>query len=471
LTNPATQWAKYKYYDPELNMDQKSSGWLEGVNKQIFKDISESNFALEAVKTYKFYAACGNSALLHETKLTDAGAFDGFRFTSIHLSNIAWQQNKDGMVDECVISWTMTAKQMAEKWGAENLSKETQKLLADEPHEQIEVLQFIHRRDGIKDIGADLAVPKERPYANIYMESTANHIIQEGGYYEFPIYVPRGTVNPGEHHGRGQGHLALPDTRSLNNLMKEYMTAVARDNNPPLLINQRDYLGSLDIGPRTLNVVRDVNGIRELTSTARSDRVLDLMERKIAAIRSLFFLDKLQPLANLDKKERMSQFEVAKRLEEMNISLGPAINSLITEWLQPMMVRCIKAKIRTGAIPELPPLLREKGLDVKIDFINPLAQSQQVQELSNTQEWLMGIAQLAQFNPEVVDVVNADGIAINNGVILSVPETAIQDPEVVQQIREQRAQQQQQQAAVEQANMAADTAAKLGGTGGTEQEV
>ena len=461
LTNPATTWSKLRYQTDALNNDDEAVKWLEQVNMIIHNEFAESNFDTEIAKSYQSLVALSNMAMFHESD-SDDETFDGFRFTSLHLSNLSWSENKDGIVDTVFRKFTLTARQALEKWGP-NVHNNVIKIAEENPDKALDFVQAIYPRDK-KDVKLNelgLAPGEYRPFASIYIDTMHKNIVEESGYYEFPIHVARWSLTPGEKYGRGPSLYALPNVRTINKLMEEYLIAVARDNNPPILVSSRDVMGNLNLGPKGLSVVRDVNGVRELVSSARMDRVFDVLGRLEASIRSIFFIDKIQPLSNLDKKERMSQLEVTKRLEEMQSVLGPVISRLNSELLQPLILRMFKVLLRSNVLPPIPDIIKELGLDVEIVFVNQLARSQQIQDVTTIQQWVANLAQMAQMDPTVLDNINPDGIAKHTAKILGVPEIAIRNNDEIEMMRKQRQEQQQQMAAMQQAQAGADIASKL----------
>lgn len=462
LTNPATTWSKLRYQDDRLNNDEEALQWLEQVNKKIHTELAESNFDTEISKSYQSLVALNNMAFFQESDTDENGIFQGFRFTSLHLSQMAWSENKDGIVDTLYRKFTMTARQAFEKWG-DSVSDKMIKILQENPDKDLDFVQVIFPREE-KDIQLNelgLAPGNKRPFASIYIDMNHKHKLEESGYYEFPIHVTRWSLAPGEKYGRGPSLYALPNVRTINKLMEEYLIAVARDNNPPVLVSSRDVMGNLNLGPKGLSVVRDVNGVRELVSSARMDRVFDVLNRLESSIKSIFFIDKLQPLGSLEKKERMSQFEVTKRLEEMQSVLGPVLSRLNSEFLQPLVIRAFKILLRSNSLPPVPDIIRELGLDIEIVFVNQLARSQQIQDITTIQQWVQNMGQLAQIDPTVLDNVNSDGIAKHSAQILGVPEVALRNIDEVQALRKQRAEAQQQAAQMEQAQAGAEIASKL----------
>lgn len=462
LTNPATVWSKLRFQEDELNNDEEATMWLEKVNAKIHNEFNESNFDTEMAKCYQSFVSMANMALFHELNEDDKDFFSGLRFTSLHLSELMWAEDKNGTVDTIFRKFQMTARQMFEKWG-NKVSDDVIKALTNNPDLSFEILHAIFPRDKKKvklnELG--LADGTKRPFASFYIEMNKKNVLSESGYYEFPIHVGRWSLMPGERFGRGPGHLAIPDIRSLNKLMQLNLEALAKDINPPLLAQQRDVLGQLDLRPKSISVVRDVNGFKELNSQARTDRVETSIVRLKESVRSIFFLDKLL-LPNRQDTGEMTAFEISQRIEQMHRVLGPTLSRINSEVLQPLVVRAFKIMLRAGALPAMPDILKEKGVDIEIVFVNQLARAQQIQDVSNIQQWVVNLSQLAQINPQVVDNIDVDGIARHTAKILGVPEVAIMNSKEVEQIRQARQQAMQQAQQLEALNKGADAAAKLG---------
>ena len=462
LTNPATVWSTLRFQDDVLNNDQESVAWLENANKMIHNKINESNFNTEIAKGYQSFAALANMALLFEENETG-----GFRFTAMHIAQVSWGEDKDGVVDTLYRKFNLTAKQAVQRWG-DDVHENIKKCLEKEPEKEFSFMHCVYPRNNedIKLNEMGLAPGKYRPVASLYIDMTHCSMVEEGGYYEMPMYVARWSLMPSERYGRGPGHLALPDTRTLNRLKQRGLEAIDLQVRPPILANQRDVFGTLDMRPGRISIVKDNTGVREFVSQARSDILQFSTEDLKASIKSIFFLDKLLLPPRTETGE-MTAFEVAQRTEQMQRVLGPTLSRLNHELLNPLVVRAFKILLRTGQLPPMPDVLAENGIDVEIVFLNQLARAQQIQDVNTIQQWVQGLAGVAQFDPSVLDNVDVDGIAKHTGKILGVPEIAIKNDKEVAQIRQARQQQAQQQQALQSGVQAADVASKLDGLSDT----
>lgn len=455
LTNPATVWSKLRFQEEELNNDEESNIWLERVNQTIHNELNESNFNTEIAKGYQSFVGLANMVLFHEE--TDIGKFV---FTAVHIAKIVWAEDKNGMVDTVYRKFTLTARQAVAKFG-KAVHLDIRKEAIENPDKEYPFLHFIGPREEkfVKFDSLGLAVAKNRPIASLYIDMEHIALVEEGGYYEMPVLVSRWSLLPGETCGRGPGHLALPDTRTLNLLKQRGLEAIDIQIRPPIMANQRDVMGTLDLRPGSVNIVRDHSGIKEFVSQSRSDILQFSIEDLKASIKSIFFLDKLLLPPRTETGE-MTAYEVSQRTEQMQRVLGPVLSRLNNELLSPLVVRSFKILLRSGRLPQVPSMLRERGINVDIVFINQLARAQQIQDVSTIQQWVQGLLQIAQLNPAVVDMINTDGIAKHTAKILGVPEVAVQNDKTVQAVREQRAQQQQQQQQMAMAVQGADVAAK-----------
>lgn len=485
LTNPAIEWSKLRFKQNELNDNVDAINWLEEVNNRIHDAFQESNFNNEISKNYKMFTSLGSMALLHEEiDRKDGGPFEQFRFKAIHLSEIAWSENEQGLVDMCFRKFCLSARQAFERWG-EKLPEYVLDALETDPDKKFNFVHFIGPRDPkkVKLNSQGLAPAKNRPFESLYipMGSAADTgngslgnapaadgekaILEEDGYYEFPYYVTRWETMPGEVYGRGPGHIGLPDIRTLNKVKELNLQALAKVVNPPMMATQRSVLGALDIRPGRVTIVRDVDGIREMQTVTRFDVTQLQVEELKSSIRQTFFLDKLLLPPRPEVKTEMTAFEIAQRVEQMQKVLGPTLGRLNYELLQPLILRAFKMMLRGGALPPMPPILQEVGVDIDIVFVNTLARSQKMEEVTSLQALIQDIAFLAQLRPESVDLLDVDNIVRSTARIRGIPESALAEQKVVEAIREQRAQAQQAQAAMEAGVAAADIQSKAGNGG------
>lgn len=467
LTSPAIKWSRFRYSLDSLNNDTRSKIWLESANKKFHDFLNTSNFDTEISKAYKNYTSMANMALMMEELPKDKeGQFTGFNFTAWHLSQVAWSENSLGRVDTVYRRFKMTLKIAFERWGTK-LDPQLLELMETDPSREIEVILCIQARNpkDIKLNESGIAPIKHRPFEATYIDKTHGTILEENGYYEFPLMVARWDTAPGEVYGRGQGHIALPDVRTLNEVKKLGLQAIAKAIDPPLMATKSGVMGKLSLRPGSINYVKDVDkSIKPFNTTARFDVTNFNIEQLQESIRKIFFLDKLM-LPPRTQTGEMTAFEISVRQEEMQRVIGPTLGRINAELLDPLTKRAFNMMLRSGILGELPEKLKELGAGLEVEYVNQLARAQRLSEISNVQTWVQEIMMLAQADPSILDVLDMDGIARHSAKIRGIPEVVSRTPKEVEQLRQQRAQQQQQQQQLDMASQGADIAAKLGGGG------
>lgn len=465
LTNPATRWAKFRFTDERLNNDSEAVAWLEDANNRFHDALNRSNFNTEIGKGYKQFATLGNMALMHEDKgYDDEGRFSGFQFKAFHLSELVWQENALGRVDVAYRTFCLTAKQAVERFGDNVSDKIKEDIKQNKFHEEHEFIQCIAPRE-FADKSSRL--PKNRPFVSVYVEKKQAKVVEESGYFEFPIHVVRWDTMPREAYGRGPGHIALPDVRTLNKVKELGLSAINKAVNPPLLARQRSVLGALDLRPGQVTVVRDTDGVIPLPNAARYDVTQFAVEDLRNAIKAIFFMDKFLLPPRTETGE-MTAFEIAQRLEQMQRVLGPTLGRLNAELLDPLVKRGFNMMLRGGGFGELPDSIAQNGASLQIEYVNQLARSQKIEDVTNIQAWVQDLLFIAQSGRvEVLDNIDVDGIALHTAKVRGIPEIAITDEDQVEATREQRQEQINAQQALEAGVQLADVAAKTQGNGGT----
>jgi len=462
LTNPATKWSILEYEDPELNDDDDARTWLEDSNDRMHAAFNESNFDVEVSSNYQQLTALGTNSLQQDgLPLTKQGKFRGFHFKAWHLARVAYEENFLGDVDTIYRKFRYTKRQSLERFG-KAVAKQVM-----ESKSEMDEFEYVHIIRPRKDADPEpdqLIVPiPKMPYESLYIDVKHQVIVERGGYMEFPNYVTRFSKMPGEIYGRGPGHIALPDIRTLNKMVELGLTAIAKGVAPPTFSERRNILSSLQLKPNGLTIVQDINKIREQPSNMRADLYQFTKEDYRNSIRQAFLLDKLL-LPPREEVGEMTAFEIARRIEQTQRVIGPVFGRLNKDALKPLVLRSFKMMLRGGAFLEPPASVKQRGLNIKVSFVNSLARSQKIEELSAIQQWIQilgPMAQLEQFQTDATDLLEIDNAAEISGRILGVPESAIKDRKVREKDREERKELQRQAAEAQINQTNADAQSKV----------
>lgn len=449
ITNPTMEWSKLRFKDDSMNDNNETSRWLSAATSMIHQYLNDSNFDSQIGRCYQSLSGFGTMAIYQEEVHRPDGAFDGFRFSAWHLGEIAICENAFGLVDRIYRKFCLTYAQAFERFGyiIGETQQEVEERLNNGKDTELEFYHVIYPR-ALEDVEVNdrgFALPNKRPFASCYIMSKGAKIVLEEGYYEFPVFIGRWSSLPGEVYGRGPGHDALPDVRTLNRLKRDLLKALAKSVNPPIITDQQNQFNS-SLNPGTVVTVRNPEKPREFITQSRFDVSQIEVQALQASIRSAFYIDKLLLPPRTETGE-MTAYEVSQRLEQMQQILGPVLSKLNSEFLTPFVMRCLKILFRNDMLPPLPASIPVTGgeIDFEVMFVNSLARSQQMSELNNVMGFVQSTAQIAAVKPEILDNLNADAILQYMASIRSIPPELLLSKEDVDKIRQQRQQLQEAQ--------------------------
>ena len=443
LTSPSTKWFGLRFREDALNEDKEAKDWLEKCSQGMFQEFGKSNFSTEVAEAYQDMVGFGTAALQFDVKTKEAN-FDGFNFRACHLAEVVVAESVEGRIDTVFRKLTLSARQAHQKFG-DNCGEKSMKALETDPDKEFDYIQAVLPRE-LKGESTMVAPPSQRPWACYFISVDDKKICKESGYYELPFMVPRWSKTTGDIYGFGPGCVARPDIKTLNEARKLAMKAWEKSIDPPLKALQNGILGKIDMRPSTVTYVRDMNNLEPLVNATNWNADQLMLTDVRASVRRIFFSDQLE----LNDGPQMTATEVQVRYELMQRLLGPTLGRLQSEFLNPIVERAFYSMLRGNALPPMPEILQEVGGDLDIEYVGPLARSQKMDEVTGIQRAIDGIMQLAQVNPEVLDIVDVDKAGRTISDRLGAPADILRGVEQVDEMRQQRQQQQQAQAEMDQ---------------------
>jgi hypothetical protein len=464
LTSGSVRWFFYRIRGLALGVIPDADKWLEDASLITYDELRESNFSSEAHEFYIDLSTVGTAAIfIDEKKPMPNKPFAGLRFQTLVPGTYVIDENEEGRVDTLMYKFKLSARNAKSMFGEENLPDRIKKNLDPTKGNPDQEFDFIHaifpRRSVPKGYDASGDTPKNRPFASMYVAMEDQVVLKEGGFHEFPFAVARWTKTSGEKYGRSPGYTALPDAKTLNKLRELKLRAMAVMVQPPLKIRDDGVLGTPRLIPGGLTHVRDMDAVEPLQIPARVD-VANMEEDKLqAAIRRIFFSDQLQ----LQEGPQMTAYEVQVRYELMQRILGPTLGRLETEFLEPLVERVFNILMRRKRFLPMPPALveyRKMGGAFDIEYEGPLARAQRLSETVAIQRFLQLVVPMAEFQPDVLDIIDVDKTVQTIAIATGVPPSIIHDQETVDAKRNERKQAQAQQA---QAAQAQETMKAVGG--------
>lgn len=264
-------------------------------------------------------------------------------------------------------------------------------------------------------------------------------------------------------YGQSPAMEALGDIKQLQHQQLRKAQVIDYKSNPPLQVPVALKNRDLDTLPGGISYVDQAGpggGIRSAfdVNLDLNHLLMDIQDVR-QRIEASFYADLFLMIAN-STNSSMTATEVAERHEEKLLMLGPVLERMHNEILDPLIATTFSRMLEAGIVP--PPPEELAGMELNVEFVSMLAQAQRAVATNSVDRFVGSLGAVAQIKPEVLDKLDADRWADAYADALGIDPELIVPGDKVALIREQRAQaaQQQQQAAM--AQQAADAAAKLG---------
>lgn len=450
MTSPARPWFRLQTPDPELMDAAGVKDWLGQSERVIRTILTRSNFYNSVSTIYTELGAFGTGALYRRRHPTDIVSFRPFTAGEYVIA-----EDEYGNVDTLGREFTMSVSQLVEQFviqrdGTEdwsNVSKTVKRLWDQKNYdERIEVIHLIQpRRMEDRDLTRPLD-PKNKAFMDVYMEKGADgdKLLQENGFDRFPAYCPRWDVLGGDVYGVSPGMEYLGDIKQLQHEQKRKAQAIDKMVNPPMV-------GSISLKGKPSTVLpggttyvdpqQGSQGFQPayLVQPRINEMMMDIQEVQ-SRIQRGFYADLFAMMINSDRR-MMTATEVAERHEEKLVLLGPVLQRLNTELLDPLIEDVFLFAYEAGMLPPPPPAL--EGVDLEVKYISLLAQAQEAVAAASIERTFSFAGNLSAVFPDIVDNLNADEAIRNYGEILGTSPEILRDADEVEAIRAQRREAQQ----------------------------
>lgn len=449
LTPPARQWFRFAYKRPDLNTNVEAMKVLDQRQEIVSYILAKSNFynSVHSVYLELPFGQCP-LAIFYDP-------INGVRFQAMTIGTYALGVDGYGKVQTFARKYEMTLPQIVDCFGLDSLPKEKQDFVKNGIglDKKYQVNWLVEPNDERLPGYVDKL---NMPYRSVYWldKSEEDEFLYVGGFEEWAIPVARYLVNGLEPYGKGPGWFAEGDSKMLQLLKKDYLTAVELSIKPPMkgpatLMNN----GGINLIPGGLTAVDDQNS-QMVAPLFNVNLDLAHAEQEIIrvedAIKRAYSADLFLMLDSLDNG-RMTAREVMERTQEKLQQLGPVVERLQDEFLSVAIQRVYNIIDRSGGFPPIPEELIDviSEEDIEVDYISPLAQAQKMSGLVNIEQGIAQVAQMAQLWPEVLKKVDPIATVSKYFEMLGAPAVMQRSNEVVAELieQEQKAMQEQQQMA------------------------
>jgi hypothetical protein len=453
---------KFTERDETDNTVREYLEWFENTMRRAMYDRG-SKFTRATKEGDHDFAAFGQTCISVELNRKA----DGLLYRCWHIRDMAWQENAEGDLGFVARKWKTSVQVMAATFGKDRLDEKQQKLLANAPFSDVNLLHMVVEAEMYDDNA------NGRPRWSIWWDVDNARMIEAnpiwGKHYVIPRWQTVSSAIFGSQYSYSPAVIAaLPDARLIQAMTFTLLEVGEKAANPPLLATKdavrsdvavfaggitwvdKEYDERLGEAIRPLN--QDFRGFNfgvQMTADTRS------------MLHKAFYLD---ALTLPERAPEMTAYEVGQRVQEYIRNALPIFEPMEHEYNAALCEETFHLMQRNGAFGsplDWPKKLR--GVEIDFRFESPLhdaIEQQKGQKWQEAQGLLSSALALDQDTGFILDAKTAlrDALA---GV--GVPALWLRDEQEVQAMTQQRAQQQQQQQMLASLEQGSNAAANFAG--------
>lgn len=412
--------------DDNTSIDQ-GDRWLSTVSDIMFKQIHNSNFDSEVYDFLTDIVVAGWGALyieLNNNKLN----FKCWPINTVYLDS----HNDQQLIDCVYREYELTAEQIRNTY-------------PDTVHESItrakstDKYKLIHTIYPNKEYKkSKVNIKSNKPFKSLIIDVKNKAVLEESGYDSFPVVVSRFNKNHNDLYATGQVSQVLEDSRIVNKMNRLVLNSaeltlggvwVAKNDG---VIN----VNNIKLRPRTIIPANTVDDIKRIDVGGNVNIGVDLITLYQNRIKRGMMSDQLTPI----NSSPLSATEVSARVNIIRNQLSSIFVRMQTEFLNGLLERTFDLLMRNQYLPQPPQEIINKGQGLNFTFTNPLSQSVKLESVTNINNFINTVLPLAQYNSDILDLLDMDNIVYTLQDALAVTPEALVTKEDLAQIRDAKAQ-------------------------------
>lgn len=475
LMKPKTaRWFNITLSDREVAEIDEVKLWLEHVADRMWQAIyrKSARFTQRSAEVDESLVVFGTGSLF----IGETQNKSGLLFRSFHLNATAMEENGDGQIDRWKVDEMLKARQAIARWGEAKMHPKLLEAAKDTKTADQEFCftQIIQPRG---DYEAGRYDERGMAYKSCVVDVKHEHKVEEKGFHEFPVAVPRWETAPCEVYGRSPGMMALPDAKTLQAMGKTLLIAGQKAVDPPtwgyndaILSPIRTFPGGhITLDATAASALGGGAPIGVLDMGKNMPLGLDMQQAVRAQVEAAFFKN---VFALPIEGRQMTATEILERKEEFMRTIGPVFGRLETDYIGHVVERVFNIMYRAGQFMPFPELADDIEVKIEFEYMSPVQKARKETELASLGRAFEILGPLMEFDPSVADNIDADQIVRDLPEAGGIPQRWLKTKAHVEEIRAQRAQQQEAQLAIEAAKPVAGavkdiaSVAMPGGPGG-----
>lgn len=435
ITSPARPWLRLRVagfaYDEQ---DREAKLWTDECARRMLLVLAGSNFYSSMAIHYLDLSCFGTAAMLVYEDFEDV-----VRFYPSPMGEYRLAQNHRRATDRFGRTFVMTVRQVVQMFGIENVSKNVKLAYNAGGTRTGEGVVVCHLIEPNEENGS-LYIKGGYEYREMYWEHGCGtgELLAHNVFNEKPGAWPRWEVTANDVYGTSNTMDAIPDIIQLQHEVLRKAQALDYLVRPPVI--QEGFMantpGSLLPGARTVVPPSASFGAKAIYTV---NPPLGEIEQGIRAlqerIKVMFNNDLFRMISSLDTVRTATEIDARK--EEKLVLLGAVLQRFENEALNPVLRRVFNIMQRKNLLPEAPPEL--DGREVEIEYISILSEAQRAIGTSVIERFLQIVGNMASIAPDTLQSVDMDEVLRDYAERLNVSVGYFRPREELEAAREQNA--------------------------------
>ena len=468
ITFPRT--SALRKYNGRIDEIPQVKVYLEDKQDQMYAAINRSNFYSEAYMLIGDASSIGTATLYAEEDI----ARKKINFICMNPGECYIAENRFGEVDTMFRKFAMTARAASQIFDVNLMEPGLRNAVENAPYSLFNFIHACFPRDDIEMYfkpdgtiqpksgmdntkwvsmyiqGGNAAVTSRTPSTG----GSGTKVLKKSGYSFNPFITWRWLKNSEETYGRSPAMDAIVDIMKLNVIGKTMLQAAQMSVEPPMLVHEK-FRNRLQLGPRGRNYFKANEMSKESISPINMGMNFSIgvdRENKLQKIIEQHFMTDYFVMLWKAAMEG-SQLSVPQVLEmqgEKASIMMPMMERMIFDFLNPVIDVVDMIEENAGRMPDPPDFVKEilmpyAGTSMPVQYNGPLAVAQK--RWAKAQGVLQGLETLKplmQVFPEVADVIDPTGTAMELVKDSGWPAKGIRTADEIFKVRQDRAKGNQQ---------------------------
>ena len=454
VTSPLRPWFRLGTPDPDLQQNQAVKEWLFDVENILRQILSRSNIYDRLKSMYVTEGLYGTACMFIDEDQDDVIRAHDFATGTFRLATSA-----AGRSNCMVRDVAFTPSQAMEKF-KDRCPAATKLAYEQKSYDFSLWVTHIVEQNPLWKPGSALAIHK--PFVSVWLDNSQSGsaaILKYEGYDYMPMFGPRWDVMGENTYGSGCGEYALGDGKQLQLMEKRSLQMLDQVARPTMvadasLRNQR--LTNLPGETTYVNgLVTGNQGYRPAYQITNPP--IDMVDAKAARVEmridEAFYKNLFLLVTEIADQPNITATQINTMREEKLLMLGPVLERLNDELLDPLIDTVFHIANARGMLPEPPEEIQ--GMPLRVEYISVLAQAQKALGIGNIERFIGFVGNMAAIWPGAANKVDVNELIDEYGDGIAIPPRLIRTNDAVAELE---AQQQQKNQMAEMAAMAGPAA-------------